>query len=186
MGRVALPNLERPNLLEARQRERCYRLKETTNNSMPGVDISAAITHWSEYARAKKALRDAGVVRSLKAAEADFSEWLIARLIGGTLPSSKSHPSCDVIGPGKRVQVKSVCKSADNPNGYIVSNRDRANDAATGASHFAFVFFNDLAPECAYMLPENIVRLWERRQIKRTDVENHEQAVRLWTSGENV
>lgn len=153
---------------------------------MAGVDISVAMARWSEYARAKKALQEAGVVRSLKAAEADFSEWLIARLLGGVLPSSKSHPSCDVIVPGKRVQVKSVCKSADNPNGYIVSNRDRANDAISGASHFVFVFFNDLAPECAYMLPENIVRQWERRQIKRTDVEKHPQAVRLWISGENV
>ena len=64
------------------------------------ADISAALDKWSGYAKAKKALLDAGVVRSLKSAEADFSEWLIARLLGGALPPSKSHPSFDVLAPG--------------------------------------------------------------------------------------
>ena len=147
---------------------------------MSTEEIAAALEHWSGYIRAKNALLEAGVVRSFKAPEADFAEWLIANLIGGSLPTSKSHPSCDVLAPGKRVQVKSVCKAPGNSNGYIIGAKDRSNDAATGASHYAFVFFNKLALDAAFLIPEDVVRLWDRMQVKRLDVENHPSTVRLW------
>ena len=153
---------------------------------MSGNDISLALNQWSGYVLAKKALMQAGVVRSFKAAEADFSEWLVAKLLGGSLPPSKSYPGCDVLAPGKRVQVKSVCKAPGNPNGYIVTAKDRSNNAAAGASHYAFVFFTDLVPASAFLLPEDVVRLWARGQIRRPDVENHPKGVRLWLIGENV
>lgn len=147
---------------------------------MPPDDISAALGHWAGYVQAKKALLQAGVVRSFKAPEGDFAEWLVANLLRGSLPASKSHPSCDVFAPGKRVQVKSVCKAPGNSNGYIVSARDRSNDPAAGASHYAFVFFSDLVLDAAFLIPEEVVRLWKRKQIKRPDVENHPAAIQLW------
>lgn len=147
---------------------------------MSADKISTALRHWSGYVRSKKALLDAGVVRSFKAPEADFAEWLVAKLLGGSLPSSKSHPSYDVVAPGKRVQVKSVCKAPGNTNGYIVTQKDRGNDPQTGASHYAFVFFNDLELDAAFVLPEEVVRRWSRRQIKRPAVEKHPALERLW------
>jgi hypothetical protein len=148
--------------------------------AMSTKEIDAALEHWSGYIRAKNALLEARVVRSFKAPEADFAEWLIANLIGGSLPPNKSHPACDVLAPGKRVQVKSLCKAPGNSNGYIIGPKDRSNDPATGASHYAFVFFNDFALDAAFLVPEDVVRLWRRTQVKRLDIEDHPSTVRLW------
>ena len=142
--------------------------------------IAAALEYWSGYVRAKKALLKAGVVRSFKAPEADFAEWLVANLLSGSLPASKSHRFYDVLAEGKRIQVKSVCKAPGNPNGYIVNTKDRSNEATAGASHYAFVFFSDLVPDAAFLVPEDVVRLWGRTQIRRPDVEKHPSSVQLW------
>lgn len=147
---------------------------------MAANNISEALIHWSVYVASKRALLEAGVVRSFKQPEADFAEWLVASLLSGSLPSSKSNPFCDVVAPGKRVQVKSICKAPGNPNGYIISAKDRSNDAITGASHYAFVFFNDLVLDAAFMIPESVVRLCARSQVRRVDIENHPAAMRLW------
>lgn len=114
---------------------------------MTSDEIAEALSHWAQYVNARKALLSAGVVRSLKASEADLAEWLVAKLVGGTLPISQSHPAFDVAAAGQRIQVKSLCKALGNPNGYIVTPRDLANDGVTGATHYAFVFFKDLVPD---------------------------------------
>jgi hypothetical protein len=41
---------------------------------------------------------------------------------------------------------------------YIVTPRDLANDSVTGATHYAFVFFNDLVPDAVFVLPEDVIR----------------------------
>lgn len=142
--------------------------------------ISAALVHWSVYVRAKKALLEANVVRSFKAAEADFAEWLVKTVLNGSIPTNKSNPSFDVRADGKRIQVKSVCKAFGNHNGYIVSARDRKNDATAGASHYAFVFFSELEPEAVFLVPEDVVRDWGQTQIKRLKLEKHTSSVKLW------
>jgi hypothetical protein len=149
-------------------------------NPTKAPEIAIALGHWSGYVQSKKALIEAGVIRSFKAPEADFAEWLVAILLGGSLPASKSHPAFDVVAQGKRVQVKSVCKAAGNLNGYIVNERDRVNDPNAGASHYAFVFFRDLELESAFLLPEDVVRAWHRTQIHQTDLLNHPLALPLW------
>lgn len=100
--------------------------------------------------------------------------------MGASLPTNKSHPSCDVLAPGKREQVKSLCKGPGNSNGYIIGPKDLSNDAATGASHYAFVFFNDFELDAAFLVPEDVVRLWRRTQVKRLDVGSYPSTVPLW------
>lgn len=143
-------------------------------------DVSIALQQWHGYVEAKRALLKSGVLRSFKAPEADLSEWLIATLLTGSLASNKSQPSFDVLAGDKRVQVKSLCKASDNPNGYIVSARDRSNSGTHGASHYAFVFFDDLELQSAYLVPEDVVRSWNRTQIRQKDLAVHHSAVRLW------
>ncbi len=132
--------------------------------------ILKAVQLWSDYRRAKDALREAGLVRSFKSAESDFSEWLVKTIFTGELPTSQSQESWDVIAGDKRIQVKSVAKAASNPNGYIVQTKDRQNTAAAGATHYVFVFFNALAPEALYLVPEDFVRNFSKKQIKQSDL----------------
>jgi hypothetical protein len=113
----------------------------TGRASVPPVpeNVAAVLRLWTAYVRAKAALIEAGAVRSLKSAEADLAEWLVAQLVEGELPASKPHAAFDVVAADKKIQVKSLCKASDNPNGYIVQPKDRHNDPASGATHYAFV-----------------------------------------------
>jgi hypothetical protein len=125
-------------------------------------EISAALQLWSDYVSAKQALLDGGFIRSFKSAEADLAEWLVAQVFQGELTPSKCHP----------------CKATGNPNGYIITEKDRSNNASTGATHYAFVFFDNLVPTIVYLVPEAFVRQWGKAQIKRFDLENSTEAIR--------
>lgn len=126
---------------------------------------------WLDYARAKHALLKAGFIRSYKSTEADFSEWLICFIYGGELPASKSYGGYDVIAGDKRIQVKSIAKMPDNQNGYIISKKDRNNNPEIGATHYAFVFYNELIPVSIYLVPENYVRNFPKQQIRMSNLE---------------
>ena len=124
---------------------------------------------WANYVRAKQALLAAGFIRSFKSTEADFAEYLVAAVLDGRLPNSKSHPGYDVIAADKKVQVKSVTKALDNPNGYILTKDDRKDGKET--THYAFVFFNELIPDAVFLVEEAFVRNFGKTQIKRPDLE---------------
>jgi hypothetical protein len=140
--------------------------------AMDNLLIEKAASLWQEYARARQALLAEGIVRSFKSPEADFSEWLIAVLFGGRLPSSKSNRGYDVVTSDKRIQVKSIAKASDNKNGYIIDDqKDRGNNPKTGATHYAFVLFDELIPDSVFLVPEDFVRNFRKKQIKRSDLE---------------
>jgi len=141
--------------------------------------IQKAAGVWAEYVKAKRALLEAGLVRSFKAAEADFAEWLIAVVFDGELPPSKSHAGYDVIAGDRRIQVKSIAKMPDNPNGYIIGKKDRSNDRETGATHYAFVFFDELIPDTIFLVEEVFVRQFPKKQIKRPHLENANSKVEV-------
>lgn len=103
-------------------------------------DIQYAATLWAKYVKAKHDLLDAGFVRSYKVPEADFAEWLVATHWNGELPKNLSNPAYDVIAGDRRIQVKSIAKMPENPNGYIVTIKDKNNNPEKGATHYAFVF----------------------------------------------
>lgn len=133
--------------------------------------LQKAVSLWLEYVQSRRALLADGYIRSFKKPEADFSEWLVAFLFDGRLPPSKTNPGYDVITDDKRIQVKSVAKAADNKNGYIIDERDRSNDPRTGATHYAFVFFDELIPSAIFLAPEAFVRNFGSTQIRRSDLE---------------
>jgi len=134
-------------------------------------EIQKVAPLWSKYVRAKRTLLQAKFVRSFKSTEADFAEWLVATLLNGKLACSKSHADYDVDAEGKRIQVKSVTKMPGNPNGYIIKPRDKRNNPTTGATHYAFVFFDELIPEAIFVVPESFVRNFNKSQIKRRDLD---------------
>ncbi|MBX3055149.1 MAG: hypothetical protein KF770_01635 [Anaerolineae bacterium] len=138
---------------------------------MSDTAIKETVQLWLEYVRARQALFTKGIVRSFKSPEADFAEHLIASMFKGVLPSNKSNPAYDVIAGDKRIQVKSVAKASDNKNGYIIKEKDRNNNPQIGATHYAFVFFNELIPTGVFLVPEGFVREFHKTQIKRSDLE---------------
>lgn len=133
--------------------------------------IQQAAQLWADYVRAKHALLATGFIRSFKSTEADFAEWLVAAVLDGRLPNSKSHPGYDVIAGDKKVQVKSVTKALDNPNGYIITKDDRNDSPGRETTHYAFVFFNELTPDAVFLVEEAFVRKFGKTQIKRLDLE---------------
>lgn len=129
-----------------------------------------AASLWAGYVSAKLNLLDAGFIRSYKAPETDFAEWIVAITWNGELPDNLSNPAYDVVAGDIRIQVKSIAKMQDNPNGYIITNKDRDNDPQYGATHYAFVFFDDLIPTEIFLAPESFVRTFKKKQIKRSDL----------------
>ena len=126
---------------------------------------------WQNYAAAKHALLEAGLIRSYKSTEADFAEWLVALALGGDLHTSQANPSFDVTTQDKRIQVRSYTKMPNNPNGYLLKPADRNNNPETGATHYAFVCFERLIPKAIFLMSEEYVRTFPRQQILRRDLD---------------
>jgi len=136
--------------------------------------IEKAASLWREYIKARQALLAEEIVRSFKSPEADFSEWLVTVLFDGRLPSSKSNRGYDVVTRDRRIQVKSIAKASDNKNGYIIDDqKDRGNKPKNGATHYAFVFFDELIPDSVILVPEDFVRNFGKKQMKRSDLEKN-------------
>ncbi len=126
---------------------------------------------WADYVKARRNLEAASFTRSQKAAEAELAEWLVQFVFHGELTPSRSNRGYDIVAGDMRIEVKSINKSADNPNGYLIRPQDRRNDPATGATHYAFLFFDNFMPDTLYLVPADFVSKFRRRQIKRADLE---------------
>lgn len=131
------------------------------------TDLQKVAKEWKNYIKAKNALIEIGVNRSYKSSVGDFAEWLIAKIYDGTLPESKSETDYDVITRDKKIQVKSIAKMKDNPNGYIIRDKDKNNKIAT---HYAFVYFEDLIPKEIYLTPKKYLIEYKKAQIKIGDL----------------
>lgn len=139
------------------------------------VEMKRAAELWLVYAKSKQALMDAKLIRSFKAAETDFAEWLVSLILGGQIVEDKCNPGYDVIAGSKRIQVKSLNKASDNRNGYLIHKvKDRKNDATIGATHYVFVFFKEHMPDIAFLVHEEFVRNFEGEQIKRQHLDRVE------------
>jgi hypothetical protein len=135
-------------------------------------DFRRAANLWANWVKAKHSLLSAGLIRSYKPPEADFSEWIVATYWKGKLLDNKSFPAYDVVAGDKRIQVKSIAKMPGNPHGYIVTKKDKKNDPYHGATHYAFVFFTKLIPDEIFLVPESFVRQFSKKEIKRHDLIN--------------
>jgi hypothetical protein len=134
-------------------------------------EIEEAAQIRRRYVRATRGLREKGYIRSFKSPPSDFSEWLVKVAPDGDLPENKSQHGYDVVAGKRRIQVKSIARAPSNTiNGYIIQRKDKDNDLRTGATHYAFVVFDDLMPHAIYLVPENFVRNFPKKQIRRSDL----------------
>lgn len=131
------------------------------------TDLTKAAEIWKKYVLVKNTLIETGVNRSYKSSVGDFAEWLIANNYSVSLPESKSEKGYDVETSDMKIQVKSIAKMKGNTNGYKVSKKDKNNNIAT---HFAFVYFENLIPKEIYLAPLSYVSEFDKTQIKIGDL----------------
>lgn len=86
---------------------------------MPTVEHEASamaerITALTDYASAKKRLRELSIIRSERVL-GEIGEFYFLQLFGGTAANATSQKGWDISWDGKRVQVKSHAKSSTNP-----------------------------------------------------------------------
>jgi hypothetical protein len=139
-------------------------------------ELEKARILWQAYIRAKQAMLNAGIIRSYKASEADYAEWLVAKILDGNICENKNNQDYDVVAGEKRIQVKSINKAPGNTHGYIVSQKDKVN---TGATDYAFVFFCDLMPNSIFLVPASFVINFDKNEIKQKDLINAEKSIKL-------
>ncbi|MEA2575376.1 MAG: hypothetical protein QOH93_2674 [Chloroflexia bacterium] len=134
-------------------------------------EFERVVRAWGDYVRARRNLEAASFARSHKAAEAELAEWMVQFALGGELASSRSNPGFDVVAGDMRIEVKSISKADNNKNGYKVRDKDIKNDPVTGATHYAFLFYNDFIPDALFLVPTHFVQRYRGGQIKRADLE---------------
>lgn len=124
---------------------------------------------WGNYILARQQLFENKTIRSFNNPIEDFSEWLVAKYCNGQLAQNVNQRDYDVETVGKLIQVKSIAKDPQNPNGYIITKKDRENQNAT---HYAFVFFDNYSPTAVYFVNVEFVRSFNKSQIKREHLES--------------
>ncbi|MEX2719787.1 MAG: hypothetical protein Q6370_026200 [Candidatus Sigynarchaeota archaeon] len=132
------------------------------------AEITKALSLWSRYRQVVMELLKGRYIRSFKDPKVDFSEWIVKTLLDGELAQNKSERGFDVIDSKKRrIQVKGIAKDPVNRNGYIVTQKDLRNNPSTGATHWAFLFYEDLIPKELYLVPDEFVKgFGVKQQIK--------------------
>ncbi|MBW7937241.1 MAG: hypothetical protein H3C71_08930 [Flavobacteriales bacterium] len=125
------------------------------------------IAIWNDYIIARQALMDHQIIRTFNNPVEDFSEWLVAKYMNRQLAINVNQIDYDVETAEKYVQVKSIAKAPNNPNGYIVTTKDRENQLAT---NYAFVFFDNYLPTDIYIVNADYVRDYPRSQVKRQNL----------------
>ena len=131
------------------------------------ADLTKGAEEWKKYVLEKNTLIETGVNRSYKSSVGDFAEWLVANYYKVSLPENKSEEGYDVEASNMKIQVKSIAKMKGNTNGYKISEKDKNNNIA---SHFAFVYFENLIPKEIYLTPVNYVTEFNKTQIKIKDL----------------
>ncbi len=123
---------------------------------------------WQQFVNARQLLFEQNIIRTFNNPIEDFSEFLVSAVVKGRLARNVNQKDYDVETDEMSIQVKSVAKAPNNPNGYIVTARDRENQLAT---HYAFCFFQNYVPSGLYIVNADFVRDFGRAQIKRHDLE---------------
>ena len=124
---------------------------------------------WDNFILARQQLFENKLIRSFNNPVEDFSEWLVAKYCNGKLAQNVNQKDYDVETNGKLIQVKSLAKDPANPNGYIITNKDRKNQMAT---HYAFVFFDNYFPSTVYFVNVEFVKTFPKSQIKKEHLES--------------
>ena len=116
---------------------------------MRDIDNKTIIECWENYRTSILKLKELELIRSFKSPPVDFAEFIVAKMLHGTLAEHKNEKGFDVSAKGMKIQVKSIAKSPTNRKGYSLKDTDKANDIAT---HYAFVYFENLSPRCFFLI----------------------------------
>ncbi len=129
--------------------------------------------HWKSYREARKTLLAVvGCPDSNRDPLAEFSEQLVAALIGGRLPISRVQKDYDIIGSdGQYVQVRYVA----NPKGSWVNGHDVVFEGVT--THYAVVVIEDLRPVTAIIFPKDAIA--ETSGVLGKRHKNHDSMISL-------
>jgi len=129
--------------------------------------INEKLDVWKVYANAREEIRKSGIVRTNRAPEADFSEWIVMILLNGLPEYNPTSKDIDITSNGMVIQVKSVSKSIGNKNGYKLQTKDKNNKRA---SHYAFVWFKDHLPKFVFLVDYNQIKTYKKTQIHISDL----------------
>lgn len=114
------------------------------------ADLLRVQEAYRRYVEARNALLDELQLKrkSNRDPLAEFSEWLVAALVGGTLADSPVQPGWDVLGPdGERIQVKYLANPAEawvNEHPVYVTEL---------MDSYAIVIFEALLPKAVVVFP---------------------------------
>ncbi len=132
----------------------------------PGIhDLQDLLTAFAHYTQARRALLELlGRPGSCRDPLAEFSEVLVAHLLGGSLAASRVQKGFDLIRPnGRRVQVKYLA----NPQGTSWRNEHRIDFRNCDCEDYALVIFEDFTPQAVLVFPRETVGQVTRLLKKR-------------------
>lgn len=124
---------------------------------------------WQDYARSRQSLLKSQIVRSHRAPEAEFSEWLVKILYNGNINRKNNEKGYDLTCLGKVIEVKSLSGNRVGRFGYDITVEDRKNEQAT---HFVFVLFNEFVPQMIFEIEINEIRKFHKKHIGSSDIVN--------------
>ncbi len=124
-------------------------------------------TVWQDYARARQTLLKSKIVRTYRAPEAEFSEWLVKILYNGNINYNSNEKGFDLACHEKVIEVKSLSGNRVGKFGYTLTDEDKNNEIAT---HFVFVLFKEFVPEMIFEIEINEIRKFCKKHLGRSDL----------------
>ena len=114
------------------------------------ADLSRVLAVYQRYVEARNALLDELHLswHSNRDPLVEFSEWLVAALVGGTLAESPVQKDWDVRGPdGEKIQVKYLANSTEHwVNEHLVQVNEQMD-------RYAIVIVESLMPQAVVIFP---------------------------------
>lgn len=111
-------------------------------------DLARVLAVYERYIEARNALLRELNLQSNRDPLSEFSEWLVAALVKGTLAGSRVQKGWDVRTPdGNRVQVKYLANPSDH---WVNEHEIKFTD---DMDNYAIVFFEALLPQAVIIFP---------------------------------
>lgn len=138
------------------------------------MSLAEGMELWVTYAVIREELRKEKLIRCNKDPQADFAEWLVAKVLGGTIVNNKTNQGFDVKAGDKMVQVKKTWKCAGNSTGILKNHLKLDCLEVQRPTHYAFVRYSaDGHPESIILLDYEQVRqaVLTRSQLRWRHIE---------------
>ena len=123
---------------------------------MPNLEkVGPLLSIWDEYRKKRfEFLNTIGIPESNKDPLSEFSEVLIANLLGGKKAKSRVQKGYDIIADGKKIQVKYLSNPPNNwINWHIIKFTEDMDK-------YALVYFENLIPQAIFIFKkQNLSRI---------------------------